>query len=163
MTLPAHCLYSYILVICHSSLAKLVSGFIPMPENVEIYVSGQHIAFYISETVPDDRTVKNIYADATLAEAKKHPAHSAAASGHVYPLQSSSDIQRGQNGDQSPLFPPKYHSPHDLPINTHGLVLSSVHSTPHSLILDFVESAVSVSSQLDMRGEPYYCEVFLLN
>ena len=48
-----------------------------MPENVEIYVSGQHIAFYISETVPDDRTVKNIYADATLAEAKKHPAHSA--------------------------------------------------------------------------------------
>lgn len=79
--------------------------------------------------VPEYHTIKNIYADATVARAKNHSACSSAASGHIYPLESSSDIQRGQNEDQFLLFSPKYESPHDLPISAHGLVLESVHST----------------------------------
>src|SRR5437016_7118374 len=106
-----------------------------MPETVEIHVAGQHVAHFIEETSSRDRTVKNIFADATISESKNHPSGSLAASGHVYSLESSSTIQRGQNGDQSSLFPPKYMSPQDLPIGTHGLVLDSVQSTPRSLIL----------------------------
>ena len=63
-------------------LVRLIS----MPENVEIHVAGEQITFYIVETVPEYHTMKNIYADATVAQAKNHPACSSAASGHFYLL-----------------------------------------------------------------------------
>ncbi|KIM41958.1 hypothetical protein M413DRAFT_35516, partial [Hebeloma cylindrosporum] len=87
-------------------------------------------------TTPEERTLKNIWVDATTNEASQYPPGSPVASGLVYPLESSSTIRRGK-GAQSPVFPPKYRSPQNLPISTHNLVLKSVQSTPRSLVLEF--------------------------
>ncbi|KIM34756.1 hypothetical protein M413DRAFT_41781, partial [Hebeloma cylindrosporum] len=107
-----------------------------MPEIIEIMIAGKLVRLYIDKTGPEDRLIKNIFADATVAEAPHHPPNSPAASGHVYPLASSSTIRRGE-GDQSPLFPPEYASCQNLSISTHRLILQSVESTPRSLILEF--------------------------
>ncbi|KAF8162677.1 hypothetical protein B0H34DRAFT_692522 [Crassisporium funariophilum] len=101
-----------------------------MPEFGEAVLDGFQIQHFLEETLADDLILEAIWGDATSKEKGNHPPGSLAAEGHVYPVPSSTIVQRA-------LFPPKYHSLENVPISTHKLKLVETEPSPRNVILKF--------------------------
>lgn len=126
-----------------------------MPESPESLLGGRHVQYFIDETPSEARVLQSIQADATIKEQQSHPTGSPAAEGLVYPLESSSKIQRGQNGSQTDVFPPKYQSEDDAPISSHKLELVAAETSPRNVLLQFREN------KDDGTSEDYWAQVCL--
>ncbi|KAF8056088.1 hypothetical protein FPV67DRAFT_1678672 [Lyophyllum atratum] len=101
-----------------------------MPEFGEGVLDGFQIQHFLQETPAEDLILEAVWGDATSKEKGNHPPGSLAAEGHVYPVPSSTIVQRG-------LFPPKYHSLENVPISNHKLQLVVTEPSPRNVILKF--------------------------
>ncbi|KAF8164942.1 hypothetical protein B0H34DRAFT_793383 [Crassisporium funariophilum] len=130
-----------------------------MPKTKEFRTDFVHIEFFISETPDKDRVLQDIYVDATGPELSSHPPGSLAAAGHVYPLESSSQVKRGGTTSEEKktlVYPPKYATAvgaPKVPISLHSLLLAEVDLLPRALILCFQEKRG--------QGPSYWCQIQL--
>ncbi|KAK7036928.1 hypothetical protein R3P38DRAFT_3480764 [Favolaschia claudopus] len=117
-----------------------------MPEFYEALVSALLCIYFLNSSPPGSLLVKNLWADATIAESTDHPEGSRAALGHVYPLESTCTALRGSSDAQTPLYPPpfatKLDDPKDppIPIIKRGLTLVEVETHPRNVILRFKDN-----------------------
>ncbi|KAK7057079.1 hypothetical protein R3P38DRAFT_3544272 [Favolaschia claudopus] len=117
-----------------------------MPEFCEALVSALLCIYFLNSSPPGSLLVKNLWADATIAESTDHPEGSRAALGHVYPLESTCTALRGSSDAQTPLYPPpfatKLDDPKDppIPIIKRGLTLVEVETHPRNVILRFKDN-----------------------
>jgi hypothetical protein len=111
-----------------------------MPELSEGVEQGLVCDKFNEEQPASEKLVLGLHVDATQAEAEGSLAGSLPHLGHVYPLQSSATIQRGQCNDQTQVYPAKYSHTDNIPIESHGLVLSKVVIDPRNVILGFIDN-----------------------
>lgn len=126
-----------------------------MPESPESLSAGLLVQDFIEETPSEARVLQSIQADATIKEQQSHSTGSPAAEGLIYRVESSSKIQRGQNGSQTDVFPPKYQSEDDIPISSHKLELVAAETSPRNVLLQFREN------KDDGTSEDYWAQVCL--
>lgn len=110
-----------------------------MPEVRESETSGNVTEIFADTEPPETLQVGDIWADATEKERLRHPKGSPARDGHVYALESSSTILRGQRNSQTRAYPPYYAK--KGPISEFKLRLVGVQPSPRNVILHFVDKA----------------------
>ncbi|PPR06943.1 hypothetical protein CVT26_004132 [Gymnopilus dilepis] len=108
-----------------------------MPESKEGTCSGLQCDHFVQNTQSNQREVRGLWHDTTNAEGAASASGSLAREGHVHPLLSSSSVLRGQNKQQTGIFPPAFASPDDVAISRHRLVLTKAVPSPRNVFLCF--------------------------
>ncbi|PPQ70090.1 hypothetical protein CVT26_013424 [Gymnopilus dilepis] len=111
-----------------------------MPEGTEAITEGKHVDKFVTEQPPGHRRLRAVLIDATNKEAGSSAPGSLAAEGHVFELESSADVLRGQTHNQTGVYPPMYSDPLDIPIHCRGLILCGVALDPRNVILKFQDN-----------------------
>lgn len=101
-------------------------------ESLAHYLHFQHIHSSLKDT--SSFQVLSIWADIKEDEEE---AHGTTTNGNVVRLNDSCDIQRGSNGAQNPIWPPRCKPTAKSPLNLSDLELKGGEATPDSLILEF--------------------------
>lgn len=112
-----------------------------MPEIKEGFAQGDMAEDFHQSEPQEEQIIKAIYVDATNPEQGTHPEGSLAHSGQVYELQADSQIVRGQNDNQTLVYPPKFtDTPLQNPqqhISRYELKLTEIQSHPRNVIFKF--------------------------
>lgn len=88
--------------------------------------------------------ILNIWIDATDTEQASFPVGSRAREGHVYPIDDTSTVIRGQRNSQRPIYPPMY-AKSGVPLSARGLRLQAVQFAARNVIMGFGPLWVQVS------------------
>ena len=112
-----------------------------MPECKECIASGQQAkrCFHAAHDAGHDFTLQGLALDATDTEASRSNALNLAKDGLVYDLDASCAVKRGQNSNQTDVFPPPLHatSRNPNPPLLTTLVLENITYTHRAAILHF--------------------------
>lgn len=81
-----------------------------MPDLIESVAHGILVQNLFADNADADWKLQNIWVDATTAEMSAAPEGSRAREGHVYPLDNTSSIKRGDIKSQNPVWPPMWSS-----------------------------------------------------
>jgi hypothetical protein len=116
-----------------------------MPEYGESWISQLLIYLWMlwMLSVGGSLDVLNIWLDATDTEQKAFPAGSRARQGHVYPIDDTSTVIRGQRNNQKHVYPPAY-AKSGVPIVSRGLKLQDVVFAARNVILNLGPQWVQV-------------------
>lgn len=93
-----------------SSRRRSASSSGTMPDLIESVAHGILVQTLFADNADADWKLQNIWADATTAEMSAAPEGSRAREGHVYPLDNTSTIKRGDIKSQNPVWPPMWSS-----------------------------------------------------
>ncbi|KAG9310529.1 hypothetical protein JVU11DRAFT_9072 [Chiua virens] len=118
-----------------------------MPEYKESLISTKLIQHFLEEELqaedPDALLVRNLWVDSTGAEASRAPKLSRAAQGHVYILEDTSTILRGQLNSQKPVYPPGFRN-QGITIAQRELRLIGAEFSPRNVNLNLAQLWVQI-------------------